>query len=1142
MTERGPSVSFRVDRRELLAQGRYAEALAAVAAVAPSAVDYPAARLLGLRTLLEQARFADLADWLAATEARAYTATGAGAELACWRAYVQLLTLTGDDPTGTAERLLVPLQADRPDRVYQPDRVDRPDLADRADGSADGADGPPSAQQVVAADLATRAIRLQVVYAERPVSALPAAADAFAEVAHAYRRLGRHLDSWQATLSRAATLRAVPYQPDRPVLHLLDDLVSRTRSAGDPLAEAQARIARLEVTATARLSTPGAADLTMEIAETAAIEELLTDGGHAFPAARAGWPLTAVLLRHGAEPAVDLARQCAEQFHAAGADHLAHEVWRALHQWHAWRGETIEQQAAAEQAGRTGAGQGWQMYDLIDAVGTADGLFRAGQVGRARALVAEALTRAPHRAARVSLRVMLAANLSAVGRDVDARATLDAARDDLAQVGPTPLTAQVLGQLAALSVASDPAAALRLTGDAADAARALADHAEAGRFLAQRLLLRAQIRHRQGSRPVVDTAGADDFAAALTEVEPLTTMEGRRALATAHQIRGQAAFLDDDPQTWSRHFALAKEIARACQLRPELGFTLAYEAMAGLSLARRRADPAAFDAVTAVFHDAHRAFREADLNAVAWRARWLAADAQMEAAARDPDPDGVTRRLAEAAAGFEETVWEIDVLRGAAAGPDAADPVEDQLTRIGFGVDKQQVYRAGFTLAVDHLGDVALASRWLERMKGRALLDALAAATLPQQAVAGHQLLVAERELRAAARRATRYAQLADLHRRLDQLFERMAADATTAGYAALRQARPPQWSQVRAALVAEADQPQGRRLVVAQYHCPPEGPPMLIASAPDWDAPRLVRLDVDLPTLADFAAATFRTSGGVRMLMQDSPDGGYADWAGFAGLVAPLAGWAGADDVVYLVPHGILHDLPLHTLPVDGRPDGVPLGRRNPVCYAPSLSVLLHTLGRPRPPAVAARPAVFADPSGDLPWARAEAATIAATLRAGEVVSGAAMTRDAVLTALRDATTVHIAGHARASATDGLVSGVDLAGGDLLTAADVLVNPVGADLVVLSGCETGVSQRRPGDELLGLPRALLHGGARAALTTQWRVDDRSAQLLLTAFHRGDRTLSRADALRQAMRDTATQPGRAHFYHWAGFVLTGDWR
>ena len=181
-----------MDGRELLAQGRYADALAVASAVPPMAVDYPAARLLGLRTLLEQARFGDLADWLAATDPAAFAGPGVGTELACWRAYAGMLTLTGDDPGGTADRLLVAL----------------PDSAD-----------PPTAEQVVAADLAARVIRLRVVYAELPATELPVPGCDLRERVGGGRQLGREQDSWQATLSQAATLQTIAYQPLGPVRH-----------------------------------------------------------------------------------------------------------------------------------------------------------------------------------------------------------------------------------------------------------------------------------------------------------------------------------------------------------------------------------------------------------------------------------------------------------------------------------------------------------------------------------------------------------------------------------------------------------------------------------------------------------------------------------------------------------------------------------------------------------------------------------------------------------------------------------------------------------------------------------------------------------------------------------------------------------
>jgi hypothetical protein len=123
---------------------------------------------------------------------------------------------------------------------------------------------------------------------------------------------------------------------------------------------------------------------------------------------------------------------------------------------------------------------------------------------------------------------------------------------------------------------------------------------------------------------------------------------------------------------------------------------------------------------------------------------------------------------------------------------------------------------------------------------------------------------------------------------------------------------------------------------VVAEYFCTPERTVVFAARA-DWDEPRAAHLPLDYAALQRFAAGTFRQPGGVRMMMEDLADGGLGAWHQFAGLLRPLADWAARDDIIYLVPYGILHGLPLHTLPLDG----APLLDRNPVCYAPAAAVL---------------------------------------------------------------------------------------------------------------------------------------------------------------------------------------------------------
>jgi CHAT domain-containing protein/tetratricopeptide (TPR) repeat protein len=100
------------------------------------------------------------------------------------------------------------------------------------------------------------------------------------------------------------------------------------------------------------------------------------------------------------------------------------------------------------------------------------------------------------------------------------------------------------------------------------------------------------------------------------------------------------------------------------------------------------------------------------------------------------------------------------------------------------------------------------------------------------------------------------------------------------------------------------------------------------------------------------------------------------------------------------------------------------------------------------------------------------------------------------------------------------------------------------AELVVLSGCETGLGRQVRGEGLVGLTRAFMYAGAPRVVSSLWRVDDQATAQLMTRFYRhmlagGQRP---AAALRAAQRELARDPRWAAPYFWAGFVLHGDWR
>ena len=61
----------------------------------------------------------------------------------------------------------------------------------------------------------------------------------------------------------------------------------------------------------------------------------------------------------------------------------------------------------------------------------------------------------------------------------------------------------------------------------------------------------------------------------------------------------------------------------------------------------------------------------------------------------------------------------------------------------------------------------------------------------------------------------------------------------------------------------------------------------------------------------------------------------------------------------------------------------------------------------------------------------------------------------------------------------------------------------LGADLVVLSGCETALGREIRGEGLVGLTQGFLYAGAARVVASLWRVQDRATAELMGRFYRG---------------------------------------
>jgi CHAT domain-containing protein/tetratricopeptide (TPR) repeat protein len=189
------------------------------------------------------------------------------------------------------------------------------------------------------------------------------------------------------------------------------------------------------------------------------------------------------------------------------------------------------------------------------------------------------------------------------------------------------------------------------------------------------------------------------------------------------------------------------------------------------------------------------------------------------------------------------------------------------------------------------------------------------------------------------------------------------------------------------------------------------------------------------------------------------------------------------------------------------------------------------------------------------LPFSRQEADAILALVPQGNALkaTGFAANREAATSpGLSDYRILHFATHGVLNTRQPDLSGVVLSLVDrqgrrqdgFLRLHDIYNLRLGADLVVLSGCQTGLGKAVQGEGLVGLTRGFMYAGARRVVASLWQVDDESTSELMKRFYRAMLKERRrpADALRTAQLEMSRDRRWSAPFYWAGFVLQGEWR
>ena len=113
-----------------------------------------------------------------------------------------------------------------------------------------------------------------------------------------------------------------------------------------------------------------------------------------------------------------------------------------------------------------------------------------------------------------------------------------------------------------------------------------------------------------------------------------------------------------------------------------------------------------------------------------------------------------------------------------------------------------------------------------------------------------------------------------------------------------------------------------------------------------------------------------------------------------------------------------------------------------------------------------------------------------------------------------------------------------------LFDATEIAELSIPAKLVVLSACNTAASGKaNGGDSLSGLAASFFRAGSRSLLVSHWQVPSAATSALMSATFAAmakSPDMPVDAALRVAQRRMMKEPGAAHPFFWAAFVVMGD--
>ncbi|HBE67320.1 MAG TPA: hypothetical protein DDW52_04150 [Planctomycetaceae bacterium] len=464
---------------------------------------------------------------------------------------------------------------------------------------------------------------------------------------------------------------------------------------------------------------------------------------------------------------------------------------------------------------------------------------------------------------------------------------------------------------------------------------------------------------------------------------------------------------------------------------------------------------------------------------------------------------------------------------------------------IGFGATKMETYYRLHAL-LDGQDKNSQAFDVVQLSKSRALLEMTASAELqPSIALQAPmtELLAEEKKILTELRQNqteslseshhSQYQGTFVLNEKLQNIYHQM--ETHDPEYVSLRQGLPAT-EQSLVEWLAQQDRPI---LLVEYYH---DGRDLHIyCLRSEWQRVRHAKITIPIDSLWQ-AYRDFQ-----REVVRHKSRGGNS-WSRLGQqMLEPIADHLHPDDLIYFVPHRLIHGLPIHAMPFNGQP----LITQNPVAYVPNSSVLRLTQspgkGTGKLQRCVSIGVVFEEEAHDV-----------ADLFGVEATISDKLTADQVSEICKGQDVCHFSCHGAFDVNDPLSSGLLLWNlddaqsappGAVLTARQIMQMPWGHELVCLSACQTGLNEISEGDELLGLTRGFLYAGVASLVVSLWSVDAESTRRLMRGFYshlldeyRRTGRVNKVDALQRTQIELIEEQGPRAIYNWGPFLLVGDWR